>query len=305
MPDYDPNTTYLIFTPEYAFNGMYKTVTDMCGNLYNLDSRFPYNATSNPFYTYSNNSKNLNNIHFYQSSLPPPGTSSFNNYFTRVILGTNVTSIGISAFETCKELSSVTIPNSVTSIGDDAFNICNLNSVVIPNSVKTIGMLAFANNYNLTTITIGNSVSSIGDNAFQYIARYAPNTVTLNWGTNEYVANYFYTNINNSLWEVNFIYNPPYPTSQTPAPGVTDVTGPGKSSHYGYFELSWSGTDKTTGTAVTGTYTGSVSSTGDSYTDAHDASSEKTQAYVKAYLKNNVTNKHKKVHYTIQHTSAL
>ena len=40
-----------------------------------------------------------------------------------------MTSIGDSTFESCRSLSSVTIPNSVTSIGNDAFRDCNLENV--------------------------------------------------------------------------------------------------------------------------------------------------------------------------------
>ena len=35
-----------------------------------------------------------------------------------------VTSIGETAFWSCSDLTSITIPNSVTSIGDDAFYDC-------------------------------------------------------------------------------------------------------------------------------------------------------------------------------------
>lgn len=48
------------------------------------------------------------------------------------------------AFEQCKSLESITIPNSVTSIGDEAFGWCkSLQSVTISNSVTKIGDGAF------------------------------------------------------------------------------------------------------------------------------------------------------------------
>ena len=55
-----------------------------------------------------------------------------------------MTSIGESAFRSCKGLTSVTIPNNVTTIGSGAFQWCtSLTSVTIPNSVKSIGDDAF------------------------------------------------------------------------------------------------------------------------------------------------------------------
>lgn len=48
------------------------------------------------------------------------------------------------AFEDCKELQSIDIPNSVESIGNRAFVGClKLRSVTIPNSVRSIGPRAF------------------------------------------------------------------------------------------------------------------------------------------------------------------
>ena len=77
-----------------------------------------------------------------------------------------MTTIGSYAFNKCKALTSVTIPNNVTTIEEYTFAGCSgLTSVVIPNSVTTIDSNAFRFCYDLTSITIGNSVTSIGDNA--------------------------------------------------------------------------------------------------------------------------------------------
>ena len=79
-----------------------------------------------------------------------------------------ITSIGSRAFENCRGLTSVTIPNSVTSIKGYAFSGCKgLSSVSIPNSVTSIGNCAFSGCALLTSITIPNSVTWIGDGAFE------------------------------------------------------------------------------------------------------------------------------------------
>lgn len=83
------------------------------------------------------------------------------------IEGYPVTSIGDKAFENCKEITSVNIPDGVTSIGDYAFYCCyELKSVDIPNSVASIGFGAFNNCQNLSNIKMGDGVTSIGCEAF-------------------------------------------------------------------------------------------------------------------------------------------
>ena len=94
-----------------------------------------------------------------------------------------VTSIGDYAFNQCRSLTSVTIPNSVTSIDNNAFTHCNLlTSVTIGNSVTSIGHEAFYGCSSLTSVTIGNSVTSIGFYAFTYCSSLTsvtiPNSVT-------------------------------------------------------------------------------------------------------------------------------
>ncbi len=79
-----------------------------------------------------------------------------------VIPGT-VTSIGYQAFQSCTNLTGVTILGSVISIGDEAFGQCTkLASIAIPNSVTSIGSDAFESCTRLTGLTIPASVTHIG-----------------------------------------------------------------------------------------------------------------------------------------------
>lgn len=78
-----------------------------------------------------------------------------------------VTEIGEYAFQKCKKLSSITIPNSVTRIGQGSFVDCsNLTNIIIPNSVTKIENSTFNNCKALTSITLPDSITEIGYFAF-------------------------------------------------------------------------------------------------------------------------------------------
>jgi len=75
-----------------------------------------------------------------------------------------VVGVADNAFDKCKNLVSVKMPNSLETIGYKAFSECSkLESVVIPNSVTTIGQYAFYSCFSLKSITLpftGNSSSA-------------------------------------------------------------------------------------------------------------------------------------------------
>ena len=78
-----------------------------------------------------------------------------------------VTSIGSYAFESCTNLTSVTMHDSVTSIWDNAFRKCSeLTSINIPEGVTFIGNSAFENCSKLKSVTIPEGMTSIRANVF-------------------------------------------------------------------------------------------------------------------------------------------
>lgn len=79
-----------------------------------------------------------------------------------------VDAIGNYAFDGCTSLESITIPEDVTSIGFMTFNDCtSLKSVTIHENVTSIGQNAFQDCTSLTTITIPGNVTSIKSGAFK------------------------------------------------------------------------------------------------------------------------------------------
>lgn len=73
------------------------------------------------------------------------------------------------AFEDCKSLRSLVIPNSVTSIGESAFSFCSsLKSIVLPDGITSIGDETFFGCSSLASLVIPDGVTSIGNGAFAY-----------------------------------------------------------------------------------------------------------------------------------------
>ena len=97
----------------------------------------------------------------YSGDIVIPASISYNE------VDYNVTSIAEEAFESCKSLTSINIPNSITTIKKRTFSNCfKLTSIDIPNSVTCIGENAFQDCFRLTSVNLPNSVTSIKDEAF-------------------------------------------------------------------------------------------------------------------------------------------
>ena len=102
------------------------------------------------------------------SSTAVPTSTSGQLTIPSTLGGKPVTRIGDYAFNNCRSLTSVAIPDSVTNIGNQVFNYCtNLTSVTIPNSMTSIGTYAFYNCSGLKSVKIPDSVTSIGSSAFR------------------------------------------------------------------------------------------------------------------------------------------
>lgn len=139
-----------------------------------------YNASAS---TYDSGSQRGTLV--FNNAVTSIGLSAFYgcSNLTSITIPNSVTSIGNYAFYLCSSLTSITISNHVTSIGDKAFYGCShLTSVTIPDRVTSIGNETFCKCSSLTSITIPNSVTSIGKEAFSYCTSLTsitiPNSVT-------------------------------------------------------------------------------------------------------------------------------
>ena len=97
------------------------------------------------------------------------GDFAFDSYknLKSISIPNSVVYIREYAFRECTGLTNIDISNNVTSIGDFAFSGCTeLTSINIPDSVVSIGFGAFSGCTGLTSIDIPNSVTSINYSAF-------------------------------------------------------------------------------------------------------------------------------------------
>lgn len=85
----------------------------------------------------------------------------------RLELPAGLTKIGSLAFYGCKNLVTVTIPDTVEVIGEFAFTGCEkMEYMTMGGNVRTIGQYAFSECYSLRALQLPGSLTSIGAKAF-------------------------------------------------------------------------------------------------------------------------------------------
>lgn len=103
--------------------------------------------------------------------LPVNGIDSFalsyRGKLERLTISEGITWIWTNAFNTCKKLVSVKLPDSLVTLGADTFGFCkSLKEIYIPNRVKAIYKNTFFSCKSLELAVIGDSVTEIGKDAF-------------------------------------------------------------------------------------------------------------------------------------------
>ena len=112
------------------------------------------------YYDWANNEKTELSVSYYYSSYSGRNYYSGNVLIPKSVVYNgntySVTSIGESAFANCKDLTSVTIPNSVSLINYRAFQYCN-NLMTITSEIVTpftIGDILSSDNYSQRTLIV-------------------------------------------------------------------------------------------------------------------------------------------------------
>ena len=86
---------------------------------------------------------------------------------TNIIIGDHVREIGAYAFNKCKKLKEVEIPEGITQIDSGTFANCHsLISAHLPETLTKVGNGSFANCLKLSTIVLPKNVNNIGNNTF-------------------------------------------------------------------------------------------------------------------------------------------
>lgn len=197
-----PNTVSNI--PDYAF----RNCTDI------TSVTIPSSVTSIGLYAFSNTS--LSGSLTIPSSVTSIGTYAFYNSDLTAVTISGTTSIGQGAFQSCTNLSSISIPSTCYNVYKDSFEstawwnnksdgIIKINSLVLghkgtsptslsytSSSYKAIANSAYQYNSTITSLTLGSYIKYIGSSAFYNCTGITTASLTLT-GLEEIGGSAFYS----------------------------------------------------------------------------------------------------------------
>lgn len=137
-------------------------------------------AQNNVIYYTTNNDRKIipSNTGAFDASIVD---NIYNDTLGCITFDKDIHLIGDSAFQNCKTLTSVILPDSISSIGKYAFHNCiRLDSLALPDSIFSIGDGAFLNCKKLVLdIDSLQKTQHIGEYAFASCAKIAGNTASL------------------------------------------------------------------------------------------------------------------------------
>ena len=82
------------------------------------------------------------------------------------VIPDGVREIAFGAFENCKDLETINIPQSVVAIGTAAFSCSGLKEIVLPDALTTVESATFAQCEHLESVKLPAGLKSIGSGAF-------------------------------------------------------------------------------------------------------------------------------------------
>ncbi|MBQ3182758.1 MAG: leucine-rich repeat protein [Clostridia bacterium] len=101
--------------------------------------------------------------------IAPGGWTAHSSSINNVIVEEGVTTLASSAFNSCTNIRSISLPSTLTTINVAAFYNCySLSSINLPDGLDAIGDLSFFSCRSLRNINIPNGVSYIGSYSFSH-----------------------------------------------------------------------------------------------------------------------------------------
>ena len=159
LGDYDLGINGVLTIPNTVSNA---------GGTYTVVGIADYNSPSSPVFF---NNPNIYSVVFENtSSVTSIGSTAFGSCsnLTSISLPSTLESIGNNAFRVCTNITSIDLSNTkLVAIGDSVFNSCtSLSSITLPDSLTSIGLSSFDSCISLISITLPNILTSIGVAAF-------------------------------------------------------------------------------------------------------------------------------------------